>query len=100
MWTPESAGGPMRGKNGETKGRAAAIKIPTHVAMRIFPAPSCGATTTDGALKSAPASRLSVIESEPDLLIPVNLLLHQRRLSRVNSTRLVLGYRTPVATDR
>ena len=86
----------MKGKNGETKGRAAAIKIPTHVALRILPARSSGATTTDEVPKSPPASRLAVIESEPDLLILVNLILHRQRFRRVNSTRLVLGYGPPL----
>ncbi len=34
----------MRGKNGESKGRTAAIKIPAH-GLRMLQALSCGATT-------------------------------------------------------
>src|SRR5216683_4846152 len=63
MWAPGSAGGPINGKNGETQGRTAAIKSPTHVALLISPARSCSATADD----EVRAPRLAVIESEAEL---------------------------------
>ena len=90
----------MKGKNGEIKGRAVAIKIPTHVALQIFSVLSCGAATgTDEVPKSPLASQLAVIESEPDLLIVLDLASQHQRLMWVDNTRVVLRYGRSLAGD-
>ncbi len=78
----------MKGKNGETKGRAAAINNPAQVAEEMAFATLCGALETIGVpSKSLPISPLAVVESDCDprlWLMLVHFVLRREPLSFAN----------------